>query len=91
MVRRSKRSGMISGDTSAAPFSEMFRMVQSNPPPPNSIVPVFSARRRTDLRCSSYGTSMPGAGMLCANVIGIALGFFAPKIARRENSTRYSV
>jgi hypothetical protein len=30
-------------------------------------------------------------GMLCANLIGIALGFLAPKIARRENSTRYSV
>ena len=29
--------------------------------------------------------------MLCANLIGIALGFLAPETARPENSTRSSV
>ena len=36
--------------SSAAPVSEMFRTVQSIPPPLNSIVPAFSVRRRAAIR-----------------------------------------
>jgi len=35
--------------------------------------------------------SMLSSEMLCANLIGIALGLLVSKIARRENSTRYLV
>jgi transposase-like protein DUF772 len=39
----------------------------------------------------STALTVLSSGMLFANVIGIALGFFGAKIARRENSTRCSV
>jgi hypothetical protein len=42
--------------------SEMFRTVQSIPPPPNSIVPAFNMRRRGAIRCSSMGSYTQGVG-----------------------------
>src|SRR5215467_6092145 len=50
-----KRSGMPTGEptSSAAPFSEKLRIVQSKVAPPNVILPAFKNRRRGAVLCSS--------------------------------------
>ena len=62
------RSGMNRGVTtsSAAPVSDMLRMVQSIPPPPNSMVPAFSFRWRGAIRFSSMSGIIPRVEVLPA-------------------------